>query len=446
MAFAVSMARVEITPSALRSNLAILGGFASGPPRLATSTVRPLYARCIVLWDSGSPKVVVSVEALASSRYVDREIRRRIAALGVPDSDLILAATHTHNGPALDDRLDPVISYCCNQQELEDVRDYTERLIETLTSLIGGALSAAPAPCTLTYGEGTATFSTNRAGLPYALTRVPVLLARNAANVPIGILYGYGCHPVAADAQNYWDSDYPGEASRLLEAAYPGATALFLLGCAGDQNPAQSGSDTYVRTYGQQIAQAVQAVATGHTTTPVTSPVSAAFAHDLALPLDVTATASNMAAVRASYSSRLANSADVARRLHAARSIQYVDSSSFPTSVPNAVQRWRFGGLQLMALGGEVVSGYDVWAHNRYGTSPLWVAAYASGTSCYVPSNGLLANALAGGPGGYEAGIDSDYPGIAGGSMVYYCWPAHFKGGTGGVEDTMLGEMSHQLS
>lgn len=438
MTLAVSTGRVEVIPPALGSPLAILGGFAADPPRKATATVRPLYARCVVLWDSGSPNVVVSVEALALSRYVDRELRRRIGALGVADSDLIVAATHTHNGPALDDRLDPVISYGCGQSDVEDIRDYTERLVEAVASLVGGVLSGPQHACTLTYGEGSASFSRNRAGLPYVLTRVPALTARDVSGVPLAILYGYAAHPVAAGPQTYWDSDYPGEASRLLEVTYPAATALFLLGCAGDQNPAQIGSDTCVQTYGRQVATAVQGVvAQGGAL--VTGPIGSVLTHDLPLPLDVTPTAANLAAVRSNYLTRLTSTADVAHRLHAARSIQHVDANTFPTSVPSAVQRWRFGGLQLLALGGEVVSGYDVWAHNQFGGN-LWVVAYCSATSCYVPSDALLAHP------GYEAGFDADFSGIAGGSMTYYNWPAHFRAGSGGVESTLLGEISRQLS
>src|SRR5262245_57406053 len=63
-ALAVSFGKVDITPD--------VGGFMAGygvdVPRASTGTFKPLFARCIIIWDSGYPNVVVTADVLAFPR------------------------------------------------------------------------------------------------------------------------------------------------------------------------------------------------------------------------------------------------------------------------------------------------------------------------------------------------------------------------------------------
>jgi hypothetical protein len=47
--------------------------------------------------------------------------------------------------------------------------------------------------------------------------------------------------------------------------------------------------------------------------------------------------------------------------------------------------------------------------------------------------------------GSYDGGWDGDSQGIGGGSMTVYAWPAHFKAGAGGAEDTFIKAIAAQL-
>jgi hypothetical protein len=150
---------------------------------------------------------------------------------------------------------------------------------------------------------------------------------------------------------------------------------------------------------------------------------------EVSLPLDVTITPANVAAVRADYVVRSANGALIGyERRHALRMVQLIDTtplSALEQAVPLPVQLWTIDGeqpLQLLFSGGEVVSGFAVAIRaERGGSAAVWFAAYANEIPGYIPSDALLAAAT------YAGGFDPDFPGIAGGSMAVYDHWAHFR-------------------
>ncbi len=67
------------------------------------------------------------------------------------------------------------------------------------------------------------------------------------------ILFGYACHPTTLNFTT-WCGDYPGFAQLELEQAHPGATAMFVNTCGGDQNPLPRRSVELCRRYGHMLA------------------------------------------------------------------------------------------------------------------------------------------------------------------------------------------------
>ena len=431
MSLAISTAKADITPPVGTP----LAGDGVDTPRLSTGSNAPLYARCTILWDSGWPNVIVTCDTLAIPRSLNLAIRALVEPLGPPGmpighEDLILSATHTHNGGALNDELNPFISYNVTPGSAADtaIQAYTAQLEASVVGCVQAALAAPQTPCTLDYQTTSQSFSSNREGLPYVETAVPVLCARDSAGHLLAVLFGYGTHPVSGGVQTVSDPDYPGAACAYVEAAQPGVFAQFLQGMAGDQNPVNpaSWSLAYAQQLGQGLGAAVLTAAT-HPGRALSGPIGTAY-QDLTIPLDITATPSNLAAVRAEYVAREGNmSLPGYYRRHAQVMIAQIDAHSFATSINVPVQVWTFQGspaLNLALTGGELVSGYAVYLRNNHGgTAGIWPMGYANEQPCYIPSNELLT----GGGIHYACGWDTDYPGIAGGNLTVYGWLGHFK-------------------
>jgi hypothetical protein len=451
MSLAISTAKADITPPVGTP----LAGQGVDSPRLATGANTPLYARCTILWDSGWPNVIVTCDTLAIPRSLNVAIRALVEPLGPPGmpighEDLVLTATHTHNGGAVTGELDPYIAYNVAPGSAADgaIQAYTAQLQAAVVSCVKAALAAPQTPCTLDYQTTSQLFSSNREGLPYVETVVPVLCARDAGGHLLAVLFGYGCHPVSGGVQTVADGDYPSAACAWLEAQQPGVFAQFLLGAAGDQNPVGDWSLSYAQQLGQGLGAAVLAAAARPGRT-LTGPIGTAY-KDLTIPLDINATPGNLAAVRADYVARQANMALPGYyRRHAQAMITQIDAHSFATSINLPVAVWTLQGspaLNLALVGGEIVAGYAVYLRDTHGGADgIWPMGYANEQPCYIPSNELLT----GGGIHYACGWDSDYPGIAGGAMTVYGWLGHFKvppcPASVDVEQILLGALGGML-
>lgn len=438
--FAVATGSVDITPGSALP----MGGYGGDAPRLAQGTNEPLTARCTVLWDDGVPFVVVSVDVLGFREGAHSRIRMGVLGHGVSSAAFVLTATHTHNAPALDEGLDPYVAY--NLTDLGATDLYTTWLVDGVVDLVGDVLASPQTPCTVEYAVTEQHFSRNREGYPDVETDVPVLVARDLDGDPRAVLFGYGAHPVAAGIQRVFDPDYPAQAIKQVEAAFPAALGQFVLGPAGDQDPVGGGGVVESDALGEMLGDSVvEAVLSGGR--PLTGPVSAAYS-TVALPLDIVLTPQNVAAVQAAFATRAANPTrpGLVRR-HAERMVTLIEESSLElleTEIVLPVQRWHLAGdpgLTVVFSGGEVVAHYAaVLREENGGSAGLWFVAYADEVPGYIPSDDMLRRP------GYAAGIDADLPGIAGGSMAVYHHLAHFRpdsapGAGDGVESIYLAHL-----
>jgi hypothetical protein len=238
------------------------------------------------------------------------------------------------------------------------------------------------------------------------------------------VLFGYACHPVARGNDEAFDSDYCGHAARLISARLA-TPALFFQGTAGDQEPDGPHVPSQVEALGANLAAAVLDVVDNGPLTPVTGPIATAsieaclpFAVDLCDP-DV------IAELEGKYKHRLeAPETTFYARRHAEVMLRQIHGGRLPTSIPMPIQRWRLGGLTIVALAHEVLAGYD-GRIRELADDPVWVMAYANETGCYIPEDATL---QAGGllHEGYEAGWNNDDPRITGNAtnMMVYGWPA----------------------
>jgi hypothetical protein len=169
---------------------------------------------------------------------------------------------------------------------------------------------------------------------------------------------------------------------------------------------------------------------------------------EINLPLDITDTPSNLAAVKNWYQARLSSEFSWYRR-HAGVMIEQLQTNSFVTTVPLPLQVWKLQGrpmLRLAFTGGELVSGYGAYFRNQYGGADrLLIVGYANEIPAYIPSDELLPPLCSG--GSYAGGWHTDFPGIAGHSQCFYgCYLGHFLAGTDGVESTLISALTTQLT
>jgi len=209
-------AMIDVTPVA---GLAMSGFAARTSP--ATGAHDPLTVRAVAVGETA----LVVADAIGLHEDSCRRIRDRA---GLTDGHLIVAATHTHGGPiAMPGRLGPGLDPAWLQR-LEDacVRAVAEARVARRPARLGFGMGADPG------------IARNRrhAGGPVD-PALPVLRIREEGGAAIAVLACYALHPVVLGADNtLFTADYPGVVRRHLQAAHPGAVAVFLAGCTGDIN------------------------------------------------------------------------------------------------------------------------------------------------------------------------------------------------------------------
>jgi neutral ceramidase len=379
-----------------------MAGFAARTAA-ATGTALPLRAKALALEHGGRRFVLVTVDLLG----VTAGMRQRIGARLSRTQDLgaeawLLAASHTHCGPVVDDQLS--VAYDLDAAHRQAIVAYTARLEETIAELGGDALKHLE-PVVLAHAEGHATFGANRRAqfLPPGPVdpAVPVLRVARTDGRPLAIVFGYACHNTTLQAgMTEFHGDYAGVAQRELELRHSGAQAMFLAGCGADVNPSPRGTLALVEQHGGALAEAVdRALDRVH-------PVEG----DSAAGLELVNVPFAAVPDRAGWVARK-RSDDVYVRRHASLMLERLDRDGrLERAHAEPIQVWRLGALTLVALGGEVVTDYALRLKREHASAGLWVAAYCNDVSCYIPSGRVLQE------GGYEGG----------GAMIYYGRPGPF--------------------
>ena len=280
-----------------------------------------------------------------------------------------------------------------------EASEFCESLTGTFVQLVGEAMKQC-VPVTADYTHARCGFAMNRR-LPTATGfknsanpagpvdhRVPVLRVRvTETQKDLGIMFGYACHCTTMGHQKF-NGDYAGYAQGFIEQAHPGAVAMFMNGCSGDQNPYPRRKLEYAEAHGRTLALAVE---TALSTEPRTlkGPIRAVL-REIPLTFDTLPT-------RAELETR-AKSADKLDASLAVNLLGRLDAGeTLPTNYPYPVQLLRLGNdLTLVALGGEVVVDYSLRLQKELSDPIVWVAGYSNDVMTYIPSQRVWEE------GGYE--------------------------------------------
>ena len=207
----------------------------------------PLYARALHISpgvDPGDGFVIVSVDVCALKPEFLSVVRLAAQTVtGVPSSSIVIAATHTHSGPA-------AYGYF-NDAETGYVDDLAEKLVAVIKDAFDGAQPAAVGCASgredtishyrrLLADDGRVVMNWE----PYPPERivrplgevdpeVGVLKVVSTDGKPICLLFNHAGHPNVLSGDNYLISaDYPGLAAKLLEDEF-GGVAMFINGAQG---------------------------------------------------------------------------------------------------------------------------------------------------------------------------------------------------------------------
>ena len=413
--FQAGVARVKITPPV---PFYLSGYGARTNP--AASVRSDLWAKALALQDQKGGRVVfVTTDLIGLPREVSDEVAARVEkSRGLRRSQLLLNSSHTHSGPVVWSNLRVLFNF--DPAEKERVLKYTAKLTDDLTAVAESAL-ANLSPAKLSCGRGTATFAINRRQpTPNGFVigenpsgpvdhGVPVLKVTAPEGKLRAVLFGYACHNTTLPNFLKVDGDYAGVAQRELESAHPGATALFMMLCGGDQNPAPRGKEEILEKHGQSLAEAVDQVLAGEMMT-VRPPIRTTYE---TIQLD-------FAPHTRELFEQEAKDSHVFKQRRAKFVLEAYDRGRPPRQIPYPVQAVRFqNDLTFLALGGEVVVDYSLRAKREFPGENLVVAGYCNDVMCYIPSLRVLRE------GGYEA-VDS---------MVAYGRPGPFAEN---VEETIF--------
>ena len=192
----------------------------------------PLLARAVVLADGETEVALVVCDLLGVGSDLVRESRLAVEGLtGIPADHVLVAATHTHSGPA--------------GIRMRDAMDYVAQTAAKVAGAVSVARDSA-VPVQLVAGSADlATISLNRRNPAGPIEdRLRVLVADPGRDrPPVFTLVSYACHSTVREHDNLdYSADWPGAMARTVEATV-GGTAVYLQGAAGDVNPVWSAHD-----------------------------------------------------------------------------------------------------------------------------------------------------------------------------------------------------------
>jgi hypothetical protein len=373
-----------------------------GTKRVPDGKLHELWMKALALEDpSGHRAVLITSDFQGVPKGMSdpafEELRKQFK---LERKDVMLTFSHNHCGPRLGDDL--VDYYPVEAEQVELIKEYTAQMITRLISLVGESISNL-APARLQIGEGKATFAVNRRNNPE--DQVPALIEKGALRGPVdhsvpimtvtrpdgqlaAVLFGYACHPTTLNFYT-WCGDYPGFAQLELETNHPGATAMFVNTCGGDQNPLPRRSVELCQKYGHMLAvgveeglkQPLKAVSPGLRT-----------AFELIdLPYLKVMTREELEAIRVEN--------HAIRSRWATRLLKKLDAGeTFATSYRYPVHAWQLGHeLLVIGQGAETVVDYALRFKREYGPG-TWICGYADDMIAYIPSRRVWEE------GGYEGG------------------------------------------
>jgi len=332
---------------------------------------------------------------------IRRAIKRKHA---IAPENILLAASHTHWGPAVRFRMSfsvgaPNVWYMGHMED--QILASVETAVKDLSpaSMEYACIDFRGIGCNRRMPKGnTVTWGAYAQGSFDGHT--PIVRVKREQSPHQLIVVGHACHPTSSGAIEKWSPGYPGAMRDHIVAQLPDTRAVFVQGCGADAKVVHKDPETgklvftadpeRARAAGEKLGQAVLDYLSKDTMTPLAGGLVC-----------------SLATGRLSYGERWPQE-EMERQAYegsnktwmtwAARQAlafpSHMDSESFRYDV----QVWKLGSaLTLFAMEGEVCSPWGPMLRAMAGTDKAMVIAYANSTGCYIPDQRILRE------GGYEA-------------------------------------------
>ncbi len=373
----------------------------------------PLLVQAVAFQDAAGERIVlVAVDNCEGNRDFMAPVLEKIKErFSLPPEAVIVVWSHTHSAPCLAGVLDDMFNV--EAVEKERIAAYGARLSAALVDVVGDALNDLK-PASLRWGKSRAGFAMNRR--VFAEDRVnfgenpdapadydvPVLSVHGEKGELRAVLFGYACHGTTLHGDDFYtvSGDYMAYARQALEAAFPGARAVYLTGCGADINPSPRGRLAHAKQHGLELAGAVSGVLSR----PM-RPVGGTFRRTsarLALPLAAPPTKEKLV--------EDSKAKDIHVQSRARKWLGMAEAGKpLPAAVECPVAAVRFGSdLTFLFIAGEVVVDYSLRLKREFAAENPWLVGYAFEVPCYIPSARILKE------GGYEADSSLIYYGLYG--------------------------------
>ena len=387
-----------------------LAGFANREVP-AEGTAMELHAKALALQDAkGERFVMVTLDLVEVTAQLRDAVAEAVKArFGLPEKALLLNCSHTHCGPELRYTELEFMSFTDPLRKERCLR-YNAWLKDRIIGIIGEALQQME-PATVSYGHARCGFAMNRrlkgdkpAGDPYLNSPnpegvvdhdVPLLTVQTAAGKLSAVVFGYACHNTSMSIKQ-WHGDYAGHAQQLIEEAHPGAIALFMMGCGGDQNAYPRFSPVFSLRHGQSLATAVDAALDAKPKS-IHGPLRIDW-QTTRLDYQSIPTADQIEK-RLNTGEGYEKGYEVYQRKWDEKRLYAIKHAGLRDHYDYPLQVVQFGhDLTFVALSGETCVDYSLrLKHEFKGPGALWVAGYSNDILAYIPSRRVLLE------GGYEA-------------------------------------------
>ncbi|MGN6547795.1 MAG: neutral/alkaline non-lysosomal ceramidase N-terminal domain-containing protein, partial [Aureliella sp.] len=432
--YLVGFGKAEVTPQ----EPVRLSGYATRE-KPHEGVADPLFARAMVLTEQTPPAqdkkegdaqqadaaaepqalVLVSIDSIAVVADMTKRVTERVLAeYGIPRSDIVICATHSHAAPHVASGLTNLYRTPLSDQEKAALERNTARIEQGILKAVADAMKSRRG-ANLEVGETQASFAVNRRVLENGIwsgfgvqadgpvdRRVRLLRAVTSDGQLLGAAFMYACHCTTLGPDfNRVSGDWAGLSASELERKHAGAVFVPVIGCGADANPEPRTGYPDALEHGAEMAAKIEAALKGQWKQLNASPVAhfgyAGLAPERPTKAELEAAKSDPNVHR--------------RRWAESMLATWQKMGRLPETYPDPIHTWQFGKeLVWVFLGGEVVVDYQMRLEQELPADQVWVAAYTDDVFAYVASERMRAE------GGYEVDF----------SMIYYNQPGRWQSGT----------------